>query len=336
MWKPCFTRKFNSTMAGLPRNIGVMPAGAISTDGPPLCATAAPGISAANDIAVIRFFTESPSAISFQQTLCEGRLKADGDSLPQSRYWALLLRHAAAAAERLLDPVLDVAAAAQPEHPRYYLAVAANVETGRQVLQPAVLVAHRLLAQQHRVIHAHFLGELRDLIFAGIIHRDAEDLQALRPVLLLQFHEPRHLQPAWCTPGGPEIQQHRLAPKVGQMHGLAVQRLQGKIGRRRARLGTSGRSPARALALVHQVLPADQHDRNCYNHHDNDRGISPRVWAVGFRRRFCLLCPVWSGCGTLRFRLFDFFVHGVRHGHYFLALTLWFTFYNENRFRNDR
>src|SRR5579872_975998 len=217
MWKPCFTRKSSSTGLGLPRRTGVTAAGAISTEGPPACAMATTAISATSNTASVT------------------RLKLADSWLLTT----LFSRHAAPTAECLFDPVLDVASAAQPEHPRHDFAIAINIETGGQIFQPAVLVAYRFLAQQHGIVNTHVLGEFGDGLFAGIVHSHAQHFQPLRPILLLQFHEPRHLQLAGLAPCGPEIQQHRLAAKIGQAHGLAVQRLQGKIRRRRTRLGTS-------------------------------------------------------------------------------------------------
>ncbi len=86
---------------------------------------------------------------------------------------------------------------------------------------------------QDGIIDSHILGELGDVFLAGIIHGDADDLQSLRSVLVLQFDEPRHFDFARTAPGGPEIQQHGLTAQVGQAHALAVERFQSEIGRSR-------------------------------------------------------------------------------------------------------
>src|SRR5215472_8849265 len=60
------------------------------------------------------------------------------------------------------------------------------------------------IAQYYRIVHVEFLIKLAHR-FRAVVHGDAQDLQPLRPVLVLHLDKARNLFPARRAPGGPEI-----------------------------------------------------------------------------------------------------------------------------------
>src|SRR5208283_1938066 len=123
------------------------------------------------------------------------------------------------------------AAALQTEFAGDELAVAVHKERGWQHAHSAVALANRFFAEQDGVVDAQFLRELSDVFGAGVVHGHADDLKALRAVLLLQLDKPGHLDLARAAIGRPEIEQNGLAAKVGELEVLAIERRQFEVRR---------------------------------------------------------------------------------------------------------
>jgi hypothetical protein len=66
------------------------------------------------------------------------------------------------------------------------------------------------------------VGEVGNLFVTGVVHGNADNLQALRSIFLLQVNQPRHFYLARAAPGGPEIQQYSLAAEPSQRRGFAI------------------------------------------------------------------------------------------------------------------
>src|SRR5580698_4722620 len=81
--------------------------------------------------------------------------------------------------------ILNFAAALEAEGPSNQFPIAINIEILGQELHPAIGIADAFFSQQHWVIDAHLLREVRDVLGAGIVHGDADNLQALGTVLFL-------------------------------------------------------------------------------------------------------------------------------------------------------
>src|SRR5437763_11154738 len=75
-------------------------------------------------------------------------------------------------------------------------------------------------------------------LVSGLLARDGDHLEVRRRFVLapdLPF-EPRHLDAARRTPGGPEVDEHDLALQVFNLRLLAVERCEGERGHGLARL----------------------------------------------------------------------------------------------------
>src|SRR6266545_6959148 len=70
-----------------------------------------------------------------------------------------------------------------------------------------------------------------------VVHADAQHHQAPVLVLAIELLQLRHLFLAGRAPGGPKVQQHRLAAKLLQLHRLAIGLSQLEVGRLFPRLG---------------------------------------------------------------------------------------------------
>ena len=90
-------------------------------------------------------------------------------------------------------------------------AIPADYESDRQSENSAVEFARLCIAHHNRVIHFEALIEVA-YSFRPIIHGNADDLQALLAVLILEVDEMWNLVPARIAPGRPEIQKNDLAP----------------------------------------------------------------------------------------------------------------------------
>ena len=96
---------------------------------------------------------------------------------------------------------------------------------------PPKACATRVVAQHDPVVHRHAADEGLDHVPALLVHGDPDHREAPVLVLALEIDEPRDLDLARPAPGGPEVQQHHLAPVVGEPHGLAVGVLEGEVRR---------------------------------------------------------------------------------------------------------
>src|ERR1019366_9175611 len=90
-------------------------------------------------------------------------------------------------------------------------AIPPDQERDRQSENSAIKFTRLRIAHHNRVVHLEALVELA-YRFRSVIHRNADDLQALVTVLVLQFDEMRDLLPAGIAPGCPEVQKDDLAP----------------------------------------------------------------------------------------------------------------------------
>ena len=99
-------------------------------------------------------------------------------------------------------------------------AIACDQECDRQSENSSVKLTGFRGAHHHRVIHFELLVEVAHR-FGSIIHGNADDLQALAAVLVLQFDEMRNLVPAGRAPGCPEIHKNHLAPIGGEIEFLS-------------------------------------------------------------------------------------------------------------------
>src|SRR5579864_6854985 len=96
------------------------------------------------------------------------------------------------------------------------LAVPPDQECDRQSENSSKKFPRLCTAHHHRVVHFEALVEIAHG-FRPIIHRNANDLQALASVLILKFDELRDLLPARIAPSCPEVQKDDLAPIGGKI-----------------------------------------------------------------------------------------------------------------------
>jgi len=98
------------------------------------------------------------------------------------------------------------------------LALAVDQEGDGEAEDSAVLLADFCVAHDDRVIHFELLGEGGDGV-GGVVHGDADDLESLRGVFVLQVDEVWDLGAARFAPGGPEIEEDDFAAVVGEFEG---------------------------------------------------------------------------------------------------------------------
>src|SRR5258708_2645296 len=98
--------------------------------------------------------------------------------------------------------------------------VAGDEEAGGIAEKAAELVGDFVVADDDGIVHGEFLAvdveaflgdEGSDGALAVFVHRDAQNGEAFRFVLLLHFDEPRNFDVAGLAPGGPEIDQYDFA-----------------------------------------------------------------------------------------------------------------------------
>src|SRR5437868_966806 len=173
-------------------------------------------------------------------------------------------------AERQLNVVLNLAAALESEDVVDNFPIAIDKKAGWEELHSTISVAHRLFANQDGIVHPHVFGELRDFLFAGVVHSDSNHLEALWTVLLLHLFEPGHLNLTRLAPSGPEVDENCLAAEVREADGFSVERLEAEFGSRLAfpggnfGLGSSAR----------QVRRSKQHGGDGYHDHYPDQRIT--------------------------------------------------------------
>src|SRR5512140_338611 len=87
--------------------------------------------------------------------------------------------------QRLLDGLFKFRFAIQANNLMHNFAGPIHKERRRQAAHAAVQVHHLLITHHNRVVHAHFLCELGDRFFVGIVLGNAHNLQALIAVFFL-------------------------------------------------------------------------------------------------------------------------------------------------------
>lgn len=107
-------------------------------------------------------------------------------------------------------------------------AIAAYKESDWQSQNSSVKFASLGIAHYYRIIHLELLVEVEDG-FRTIVHGNANNLQALISILVLQFHKMRDLFPAGIAPGCPEVQQNHTTPVVRKMELLSTQLRKRKV-----------------------------------------------------------------------------------------------------------
>jgi len=107
-------------------------------------------------------------------------------------------------------------------------AIAAYKESDWQSQNSSVKFAGLGIAYYYRIIHLELLVEVADR-FRAIVHRNANNPQALISILVLQFHKVWDLLPAGVAPCCPEVQQNHTAPVVRKMKLLPAQLRKRKV-----------------------------------------------------------------------------------------------------------
>ena len=86
----------------------------------------------------------------------------------------------------------------------------------------AVFIDDVLAADEHCIVHVHFLDEGFDIVSAALVQRDAEHPEALSFILVLQLDEMRYLLDTAGAPCCPEVQNHHLALEIRKRDLIAV------------------------------------------------------------------------------------------------------------------
>src|ERR1041385_5262902 len=95
------------------------------------------------------------------------------------------------------------------------LAVATDQKNGGNTLHASEGLVQGWSTDDHRIVDAHFFHEWFHHGCTFFIQRNADDRQALRPILFLQLDQAWNFSPAGGTPGGPEIYQRYFALHIG-------------------------------------------------------------------------------------------------------------------------
>src|SRR5579872_1102224 len=129
---------------------------------------------------------------------------------------------APSAIQELSNFILIRTPANQTDVDRGNAAIPIDQECRRKRIDPAVQIANRVISEQNAIIDFLFCDVRLHGLPAFLVHGDAEDSKP--PVLILSFklQKPGDLQLAGSAPRSPEIEQHHLAPVVGQMNGGPV------------------------------------------------------------------------------------------------------------------
>ena len=99
---------------------------------------------------------------------------------------------------------------------------AIDEERRRQGIHSAKHLRGFVIAEEHAVIDLQLRKERVDHLPTFIIHGNAEHGETLIFVAALEIHKPGDFDTAWAAPGGPEIEQHDLAPVICQMDHFTV------------------------------------------------------------------------------------------------------------------
>ena len=138
-------------------------------------------------------------------------------------------------------------------------AIAAYKESDRQSENSSVKLASRGVAHHYWIVHSEMLIEVADR-FRAIVHGNADNLQALISILVLQFHKMRDFFPAGIAPGCPEVQQNHLAPIVRKTQLLSTQLRKGEVGSQRV-LGDGGADASPPVMMGDKIESSDDDDR---------------------------------------------------------------------------
>ncbi len=138
-------------------------------------------------------------------------------------------------------------------------AIAADKESDWQSQNSSVKFASLGIAHYYRIIQLELLVEVADG-FRTIVHGNANNLQALILIFILQFHKMRDFFPAGIAPGCPEVQQNHLAPIVRKTQLLSTQLRKGEVGSQRV-LGDGGADASPPVMMGDKIESSDDDDR---------------------------------------------------------------------------
>src|ERR1051326_8166214 len=142
--------------------------------------------------------------------------------------------------------------------------VFADQERGRQAQDTAKAVSNLEIAWHHGIVHLVLAIEIAQL--TGVIfHGEADYLQSLVMIFLLQRDELRNFLRARRTPSRPEIYQHHFAPVIRRMQSGAVQINYGKV---RSGAKSGNRSAMVAAGPAHAGV--NSHGHSGYHENKND------------------------------------------------------------------
>ena len=109
------------------------------------------------------------------------------------------------------------------------MALAVDEEGDGQAKDSVVEFANLRVAHDDRIVDFEFTNEGRDGV-GGVVHGDADDLQALRAVLVLQLDEEGSFFAAGRAPGRPEVEQNYFSAIVGERERFAGELLESEVG----------------------------------------------------------------------------------------------------------
>jgi len=137
------------------------------------------------------------------------------------------------------------------------LSVAVDHKSDGQTEDSAVSIREFGIAQRDWIIHFELLLKLANGRLA-VVHGNAEDLQTLRGVLVLQLNEVGNFLLAGFAPGGPEIQHDDFAAVVRQAEVAA-----GEIGERKVGSGAQGARVIMRARRMSQKYPGQKCGCKC-------------------------------------------------------------------------
>ena len=114
---------------------------------------------------------------------------------------------------------------------RLYSAVAIDQECDRQPEDSAIELSGFRGAHYDGIVHVKLLVESAGRV-GTVVHGDADNLQSLVAILLLQFGEMRSLDAAGLAPASPKIEKNQFAAIGRQPQIRPIQLRQGEIRRK--------------------------------------------------------------------------------------------------------
>lgn len=109
-------------------------------------------------------------------------------------------------------------------------AVAVDEEGAGQVVDAAVGFVDLVVGVEDGVGDAGLLHGVLDGLFGCVVFYNADDLETLTFILLVELLEPRHFDLAGGAPGGPEVDEDGLAFEVVEGEFFAVERVEREAG----------------------------------------------------------------------------------------------------------